>query len=188
MAERVVTVIPAKTFARSSESNEKRVAAYARVSTASDEQMCSVAVQKDYFEQLIQQRPDWVLVGIYADEGISGTSLNRREAFNHISNNDFLDGCTILLPRRISRGVGRNRTGVPNLHGSVRIHCSLHRAVDDAIIQHCKSRCIIGCRQYNIIGISRSSQLAIIGNLQHLLSILRQTFSAVKIFPRDSSA
>ena len=40
MADRVVMVIPAKkTFARSSESNTKRVAAYARVSTASDEQM-----------------------------------------------------------------------------------------------------------------------------------------------------
>ena len=83
MADRVVTVIPAKkTFARAAESDVKRVAADARGSTDSDEQMGSVAAQKDYFEKLIQKRPDWVLVGIYADEGISGTSINRREAFN----------------------------------------------------------------------------------------------------------
>ena len=44
MADRVVTVIPArKTFARASETNVLRVAAYARVSTDSDEQMGSVA-------------------------------------------------------------------------------------------------------------------------------------------------
>lgn len=56
MADRVVTVIPArKTFARASETNVLRVAAYARVSTGSDEQMGSVAAQKDYFEKLIQK-------------------------------------------------------------------------------------------------------------------------------------
>jgi hypothetical protein len=74
MADRAVTVIPAwKTFARASDTNVLRVAAYARASTDSDEQMGSVAAQKDYFEKLIQKRPDWVLVDIYADEGISGT-------------------------------------------------------------------------------------------------------------------
>ena len=64
--------------------HEKRVAAYARVSTDSDEQMGSVKAQKDYFEKLILEHPGWVLVGIYADEGISGTSLARREAFNRM--------------------------------------------------------------------------------------------------------
>ena len=49
MADRAVTVIPArKTFARASDTNVLRVAAYARVSTDSDEQMGSVAAQKDY--------------------------------------------------------------------------------------------------------------------------------------------
>lgn len=52
----------------------KRVAAYARVSTASDEQMNSVEAQKDYFEKMILQHENWVLAGVYADEGISGTS------------------------------------------------------------------------------------------------------------------
>ena len=51
---------------------ERRVAAYARVSTASDEQLNSVEAQKDYFAKLIRQRPDWIFVGVYADEGITG--------------------------------------------------------------------------------------------------------------------
>ena len=59
MADRAVTVIPArKTFARASVTNVLRVAAYARVSTDSDEQMGSVAAQKDYFEKLIQKNPE----------------------------------------------------------------------------------------------------------------------------------
>lgn len=46
---------------------QRRVAAYARVSTASDEQLNSVEAQKDYFAKLIHQRPDWNFVGVYAD-------------------------------------------------------------------------------------------------------------------------
>ena len=43
---------------------ERRVAAYARVSTASDEQLNSVEAQKDYFAKLIHQRPDWFFVDV----------------------------------------------------------------------------------------------------------------------------
>lgn len=69
----------------------KRVAAYARVSTDSDEQMGSVQAQKDYFEKLILKKPEWVLVEVYADEGISGTSLKRRDNFNRMIA-DAMDG------------------------------------------------------------------------------------------------
>ena len=104
MADRVVTVIPArKTFARASETNVLRVAAYARVSTDSDEQMGSVAAQKDYFEKLIQKRPDWVLVDIYADEGISGTSLNRREAFNRMIADALAGKIDLIITKSLSR-------------------------------------------------------------------------------------
>lgn len=83
MAERIVKQIRPRCKVPSlpKEIREKRVAAYARVSTDSDEQMGSVEAQKDYFEKLIREKPGWVLVGVYADEGISGTSLNHREAF-----------------------------------------------------------------------------------------------------------
>ena len=54
---------------------ELRVAAYARVSTSSDKQMGSVAARKDYFEKMIIKKPGWIPVDIYADEGITGTSM-----------------------------------------------------------------------------------------------------------------
>ena len=74
----------------------KRVTAYARVSTGSDEQLNSIAAQKDYFEKLINKRPDWIFVGIYADEGISGISTKKREAFNRMVN-DAMDGKIDLI-------------------------------------------------------------------------------------------
>lgn len=59
----------------------KRVAAYARVSTGSDKQLNSIVAQKDYFEKLINKRPDWIFVGIYADGGISGISTQKKRSF-----------------------------------------------------------------------------------------------------------
>ena len=105
MADRIVTVIQPRLLlpSLSQESGKQRVAAYARVSTDSDEQMGSVEAQKDYFEKLIQKRPDWEFAGIYADEGISGTSLNRREAFNRMVT-DALDGkIDLIITKSLSR-------------------------------------------------------------------------------------
>ena len=82
---------------------EKRVAAYARVSTASDEQMGSVEAQKDYFQKLITERPGWVLVDIYADEGISGTSLTRREAFNRMIDDAMAGKIDMIITKSLSR-------------------------------------------------------------------------------------
>ena len=66
-------------------SNKKRrVAAYVRVSTESDGQMGSAEAQKDYFEKLMQGRLDWKFVALYTDEGITGTVLSRRKAFNQM--------------------------------------------------------------------------------------------------------
>lgn len=81
----------------------KRVAAYARVSTDSDEQMGSVQAQKDYFEKLILKKPEWILVEVYADEGISGTSLKRRDNFNRMVA-DAVDGkIDIIITKSLSR-------------------------------------------------------------------------------------
>ena len=105
MADRTVTVIQPRLLlpSLSQESGKQRVATYARVSTDSDEQMGSVEAQKDYFEKLIMKRPDWEFAGIYADEGISGTSLNRREAFNRMVA-DALDGkIDLIITKSLSR-------------------------------------------------------------------------------------
>lgn len=82
---------------------QRRVAAYARVSTSSDEQMNSVEAQKDYFDKLIRQRPDWIFVGVYSDEGISGTSINRREAFNQMVTDALAGGIDLIVTKSISR-------------------------------------------------------------------------------------
>ena len=58
-----------------------RVAAYCRVSTDSDEQLTSYKTQKNVYTEMIAQKPEWCLAGIYADEGISGTRADKRDEF-----------------------------------------------------------------------------------------------------------
>ena len=59
----------------------KRVAAYARVSVESDRMQHSLSAQISYYSSLIQKNPEWVYAGVYADYGISGTDIRKREAF-----------------------------------------------------------------------------------------------------------
>ena len=59
-----------------------RVAAYCRVSTKQEEQLNSYEVQKKYYEDRIRTEPKWSLVGIFADKGITGTSMKKRDEFN----------------------------------------------------------------------------------------------------------
>jgi len=57
-----------------------RVAAYCRVSTGTDDQLVSLETQKSHYEDLIFANPDWQFAGLYYDEGISGTSKEKRPA------------------------------------------------------------------------------------------------------------
>ncbi|MEH2933520.1 AAA family ATPase [Acutalibacter sp. JLR.KK004] len=59
-----------------------RVCAYCRVSTGNDEQLSSFELQQAHYKQLAKDKPNWDLKHIYADAGISGTSLKNRDAFN----------------------------------------------------------------------------------------------------------
>lgn len=63
------------------DNREKRVAIYARVSTDDARQTSSYELQKNHYRDFVSQHPEWTLVEIYADEGISGTSLKNRNAF-----------------------------------------------------------------------------------------------------------
>jgi len=62
----------------------QRVAVYARVSTDNIQQTSSYELQKKYYEEFVVHHPNWTLVKIYADEGISGTSLAHRDEFNRM--------------------------------------------------------------------------------------------------------
>ena len=97
-------VIPAKPRIDIYETDiEQRVAVYARVSTDDPRQTSSYELQKNYYEDLVQHNPHWTLVDIYADEGISGTSLNHREAFKRMIQ-DCNDGkIDLIITKSVSR-------------------------------------------------------------------------------------
>ena len=77
------TYIPAKPKINPNEKDRFfRVCAYCRVSTDNDEQLSSFELQQAHYRQLAQEHPNWDLRHIFADQGISGTSLKNRDAFN----------------------------------------------------------------------------------------------------------
>ena len=84
---REVVHIPARpqvVGTRTTQEKKIRLAAYCRVSSEQDEQLNSFENQVTYYKEYISSHPDYELAGIYADEGISGTSTKRREEFNRM--------------------------------------------------------------------------------------------------------
>ena len=83
-----VTEIPAKkqfgSTAHKKEVRKLRVAAYCRVSTDYEEQASSYQTQIVHYTEVIEKNPDWILAGIFADDGISATSTKGREQFNNM--------------------------------------------------------------------------------------------------------
>ena len=78
-----ITCIPA-TKSKFSEipitsTTKRRVVAYARVSTDSDEQFTSYEGQIDYYTRFIQEHAEWTFLTVYIDEGISGTNTRKRD-------------------------------------------------------------------------------------------------------------
>ncbi len=102
-----VTVIPATLNPRTRQPVkaivQRRVAAYARVSTDSEEQLTSYEAQVDYYTKYIRGRADWQLVEVYTDEGISATNTKKREGFNRMVA-DALDGkIDLIVTKSVSR-------------------------------------------------------------------------------------
>ena len=87
-----VMVIPARRQVgnniKKAEKPKLRVAAYCRVSTDSDEQATSYEAQIEHYTEFIQKNPEWVLAGIFADDGISGTNTKKRD--EHAGNIDMI--------------------------------------------------------------------------------------------------
>jgi len=81
----------------------RRVAAYARVSTNTDEQYTSYEAQVNYYKKFIQERSDWEYINVYADEGITGTSTKKRVEFNKMIA-DALEGkINLIITKSMSR-------------------------------------------------------------------------------------
>lgn len=104
---RSVTVIPATinpiTHLPAMASIKRRVAAYARVSTDSEEQLTSYEAQVDYYTRYIQSKPEWEFAGIYTDEGISATNTKRRDGFNQMVEDALAGKIDLIVTKSVSR-------------------------------------------------------------------------------------
>lgn len=107
MAERVVHTIPATvnrfTASPIMQKSKRKVAGYARVSTDMEEQLTSYDAQVKYYTDYIKNHDNWEFVGMYADEGITGTSIKHREGFKKMID-DALDGkIDLIITKSVSR-------------------------------------------------------------------------------------
>ena len=80
-----------------------RVCFYARVSTDKDEQLHSLSAQVSFFNDYISKVPNWQFIGSYIDEGISGTSVNKREEFLKMIEDAKKHKFDLILTKEISR-------------------------------------------------------------------------------------
>lgn len=123
----------------------QRVAIYARVSTDDVSQTTSFELQKKYYEDFVAQHPKWELVGIYADEGISGTSTKKRDAFNRM----MADAKTGKIDLIITKSVSRFARNVENFLTAVR-----------TLSEH-KPRIGVFFESENIFSLKEDSQMAL---------------------------
>ena len=81
----------------------KRVAVYARVSTDDPNQTSSYELQKNHYEDMVRRKENWELVDIYADEGISGTSLQHRDSFVRMLHDCQAGKIDLIVTKSVSR-------------------------------------------------------------------------------------
>lgn len=91
-----------------------RTAGYARISTDSDQQELSLTNQQEYYTNLIQGNPDWEFAGLYTDDGISGTSMKKRDGLNQLLEAARRGEVDLILTKSISR-MARNTVDLLNL-------------------------------------------------------------------------
>ena len=107
MSEKTITVIPKKPPIKIDEATGKirklNVCGYARVSTDFEDQKNSFDFQKAEFEERIKKNPEWEFVGMYSDEGISGTSTKNRIGFLNMIEDAKNGKIDLILIKSLSR-------------------------------------------------------------------------------------
>ena len=98
-----VIFIPAKPEVVRASKRQLRVAAYCRVSTDDEEQLTSYEAQKNYYTDKIMTNKEWTMAGIFADEGITGTSARKRPEFLRMIRQCKQGKIDIVLTKSISR-------------------------------------------------------------------------------------
>lgn len=103
--KKTVTVIQPQTsiIVDKEKYHQKRVAAYCRVSTDSEEQITSYTTQKKVYTEMIAQNKDWCFAGLYADEGISGTLANKRPQFKKMIDDCLAGKIDLIITKSVSR-------------------------------------------------------------------------------------
>lgn len=103
--KKIVTVIePKRSMTVDKEKyRQKKVAAYCRVSTDSEEQLVSYANQKKVYTEMIASRKDWCFAGLFADEGKSSTRADKRPEFNKMINDCLAGKIDYIITKSVSR-------------------------------------------------------------------------------------
>lgn len=94
---------PNKTTLKTDDNKPHRVCAYCRVSTDDTDQKNSLETQKQFFARYFNLHSNWTNVGIFADEGLSGTSLEKRDDFNRMLFEARHGNIDIILTKEVSR-------------------------------------------------------------------------------------
>lgn len=82
---------------------KRKVAIYARVSTEHEAQISALENQVQYYDELLERHPDWELVERYIDEGITGTSIHKREGFLKMMQDAENKKFDLVITREVSR-------------------------------------------------------------------------------------
>lgn len=130
----------------------QRIGIYVRVSTDDIRQTTSYELQKKYYEDFVVHHPNWTLVRIYADEGISGTSRKKRDQFNAM----IEDAKHGLLDMIICKNVSRFARNLADCIGIVRELASLRSPVGVFF----ESECIFSLRDDSQMALSFLATMA----------------------------
>lgn len=103
MGKKITKIEPVKQKLAFEHSALKRVCAYCRVSTGHAEQRNSFEAQVQYYTRMIEAKPEWMLAGIYADDGKSATSTRKRSDFQAMIDDCMAGKIDLVLTKSISR-------------------------------------------------------------------------------------
>ena len=111
---------------RKPEKAKLRVAAYARVSSDSEDQINSYIAQIDFYTKFISSNEDWEMVDIYADEGISGLEAKKRDDFNRMMADCRAGKIDRVLVKSISRFARNTKEYIQFVRELLRLGISIH--------------------------------------------------------------
>ena len=120
-SKQTVTISEPKAKVYLKDNTEKKIAvcAYCRVSTDKDDQRNSFEAQKRFFDREFEHHSNWTVRTIFADKGISGTSLKKRDEFNRMVADAMVGRYDLIITKEVSR-FSRNVRDILNIVGDLR--------------------------------------------------------------------